>query len=75
MKLMNQRFKNQVECLEKLDESWGACYTAYKLIKEYGSNQISTENRSGDCYVDALMRTMFMGDLDQIYFLKGKKCC
>ena len=45
------KIQKQVECLEKLDESWGACYTAYKLIKEYGSNQISTENRSGDCYV------------------------
>lgn len=48
----------------------GACYTAYKLIKEYGSNQISTENRSGDCYVDALMRTMFMGSGSNLFLRK-----
>ncbi len=64
------KIQKQVECLEKLDESWGACYTAYKLIKEYGSNQISTENRSGDCYVDALMRTMFMGSGSNLFLRK-----
>lgn len=64
------KIQKQVECLEKLDKSWGACYTAYKLIKEYGSNQISTENRSGDCYVDALMRTMFMGSGSNLFLRK-----
>lgn len=64
------KIQKQVECLEKLDESWGACYTAYKLIKEYGRNQISTENRSGDCYVDALMRTMFMGSGSNLFLRK-----
>lgn len=55
------KIQKQVECLEKLDESWGACYTGYRLIKEHGQNQVSSEKRSGNCYIYALMRTMFMG--------------
>lgn len=55
------KIERQVICLKELDETWGACYTAYKIVKENGHNQVSSENRSGDCYVDALMRTMFMG--------------
>lgn len=55
------KIERQVACLEKLDRSWGACYTSYKIIKEHGANQFSTEKRSGNCYIDALMRTLFMG--------------
>lgn len=55
------KIQKQVECLESLDSSWGMCYTGYKLLKEHGDDQISSEKRSGDCYIDALMRTMFMG--------------
>ena len=56
-----EKIQRQVECLQKLDDSWGACYTGYRLIKYNGRNQTSCENKSGYCYIDALMRTLFMG--------------
>lgn len=65
-----KKIEKQVECLEKLDDSWGACYTGYRLVKEHGQNQISSEKRSGDCYVDALMRTMFMGSGSNLFLRK-----
>ena len=65
-----EKIAKQVECLENLDDSWGACYTGYCLIKEHGQNQISTEKSSGDCYVDALMRTMFMGSGSNLFLRK-----
>ncbi len=55
------KIEKQVACLEALDQTWGMCYTGYRLIKEHGDDQISSEKRSGDCYIDALMRTLFMG--------------
>ena len=65
------KVEKQVLCLEKLDSSWGACYTGYQLLKENGNNQISSERRSGDCYVDALMRTMFMGSGSNLLLRKA----
>lgn len=65
------KIQKQVECLENLDESWGACYTGYVLIKEHGSNQISSEKRSGYVYIDALMRTMFMGSGSNLFLRKS----
>ena len=64
------KIQKQVECMENLDFSWGACYTGYKVIKEKGDNQISSEKRSGDCYLDALMRTMFMGSGSNLFLRK-----
>lgn len=64
------KIEKQVKCLEALDDSWGACYTGYILIKEQGSNQISSEKRSGNCYLDALMRTMFMGSGSNLFLRK-----
>ena len=65
------KIEKQVSCLEALDESWGMCYTGYRLIKEHGDNQISSEKRSGNCYVDALMRTMFMGSGSNLFLRKS----
>lgn len=64
------KIEKQVQCLESLDESWGMCYTGYHLIKEHGSNQISSESRFGNCYLDALMRTMFMGSGSNLFLRK-----
>lgn len=68
--LARGKIEKQVACLEKLDQSWGCCYTGYRLIKEHGDSQISSENRSGDCYVDALMKTMFMGSGSNLFLRK-----
>lgn len=65
------KIEKQVECLEHLDPSWGACYTGYRLFKEHGDPQISSEKRFGDCYVAALMRTMFMGSGSNLFLRKS----
>lgn len=65
------KIEKQVVCLENLDESWGACYTGYRIFKEHGDSQISSENRCGDCYIDALMRTMFMGSGSNLFLRKS----
>ena len=65
------KIAKQVECLEQLDDSWGACYTGYRLFKEHGDPQISSEKRFGDCYVAALMRTMFMGSGSNLFLRKS----
>ena len=65
------KIEKQVECLENLDSSWGACYTGYRMFKEHGDPQISSEKRSGDCYVAALMRTMFMGSGSNLFLRKS----
>lgn len=65
------KIEKQVDCLEKLDASWGCCYTAYKLTKENGNDQISSECRSGYLYVEALMRTMFMGSGSNLLLRKS----
>lgn len=69
--ILPEKIEKQVMCLEKLDSTWGACYTGYVLIKEKGDNQYSTESRSGDCYIDALMRTMFMGSGSNLFIRKS----
>lgn len=65
------KIEKQVECLEQLDPSWGACYTGYRLFKEHGDPQISSEKRSGDCYVAALMRTMFIYGGSNLFLRKS----
>lgn len=55
------KIEKQVQCLESLDSSWGACYTGYEITGTNGYKQISRENRQGNCYCDALMRTFYMG--------------
>lgn len=69
--ILETKIEKQVACLEKLDDSWGACYTGYQLIKENGTKQFSSENRYGNCYVDALMRTMFMGSGSNLFLRKS----
>lgn len=69
--IASTKIEKQMECLEHLDSSWGACYTGYRLYKEHGDSQISCEKRSGDCYVAALMRTMFMGSGSNLFLRKS----
>jgi glycosyltransferase involved in cell wall biosynthesis len=65
------KIEKQVECLENLDDSWGSCYTGYRIIKDSGEQVVSSETRSGDCYLYALMRTMFMGSGSNLFIRKA----
>lgn len=68
--LLPEKIQKQVECMESLDDSWGACYTGYYVIQKGGRVQHSTEKRSGDCYLYALMRTMFLGSGSNLFLRK-----
>lgn len=50
----------QVECMDALDDSWGACYTSYHVLKSGGETEYSGENRQGNLYMNALMRTLYI---------------
>lgn len=69
--IVENKILKQVNCLEKLDKSWGACYTAYNIEKENGQSQYSIEKRSGHLYIDALMRTMFLGSGSNLFLRKS----
>lgn len=59
--ISKDKIKLQVNCLESLDESWGACYSGYHIVKPNGVVHKASDFKSGDVYLQALMRTMFMG--------------
>lgn len=69
--IMDRKIEKQVKCLEALDDTWGMCYTGYQVVKETGEKQVSFEKRSGNCYVDALMRTLFMGSGSNLFLRKN----
>lgn len=59
--ISGKKIERQVACLLEHDSTWGACYSAYHVLKQDGTIQKSTHHREGDVYIQALMRTMFMG--------------
>lgn len=50
----------QVDCLERRDDSWGACYTKYKRLKNGKTDTICAENREGNLYFEELCRNLFI---------------
>lgn len=64
------KIAEQVNCLEALDDSWGACYSAYHILMPNGRVQKSTTNQCGDVYIQALMRTLYMGSGSNILLRK-----
>lgn len=69
--IVDTKIERQIECLEISDDSWGCCYTAYRLEKESGAYQVSSEHRSGYLYIEALMRTLFMGSGSNLLLRKS----
>ena len=65
------KIKAQVECMEALDETWGACYTAYHILMKNGTVQHSGTTQSGDVYLRALMRTFYMGSGSNVLLRKS----
>ena len=65
------KIKAQVDCLEALDNTWGACYTAYHILMKDGTIQHSTTSQSGDVYLRALMRTLYMGSGSNVLLRKS----
>jgi glycosyltransferase involved in cell wall biosynthesis len=65
------KIKAQVDCLEALDNTWGACYTAYHIHMKDGTIQHSSTSQSGDVYLRALMRTLYMGSGSNVLLRKS----
>lgn len=64
-----ERLQKMYECLEGCDLEWGACYSGYiKHLKNY--DQYSAEVKSGDLYVQALMRSLYIGSGSNLFFRK-----
>lgn len=68
--IVPNKLEEQIKCLEALDESWGACYTAYHTMKKDGSILRSTTNQSGNVYLRALMRTFYVGSGSNVLLRK-----
>lgn len=69
--IAESRIEKQVEVLEGLDDSWGACYTAYHLYMENGKIQRSATKKEGEVYLQALMRTLYMGSGSNLLLRKS----
>lgn len=69
--ISDRKIECQVSCLMKHDCSWGACYSAYHVLKQDGSIQKSSHHKEGDVYLQALMRTMFMGSGSNLLLRKS----
>lgn len=65
-----KKIEKQFQCLCSLDEDWGACYTGYLIVTNGGQSQKSAERRSGNCYIAALMRTMYLGSGSNLFLRK-----
>lgn len=68
--ISNRKIECQLACLSKLDSSWGACYCGYHVLKQNGTTQKSAHHKEGDVYLQALMRTMFMGSGSNLFLRK-----
>lgn len=66
-----QKIENQVNCLDSLDNDWGACYTGYHVLHTDGRIQRSATNQQGNVYIRALMRTFYMGSGSNVLYRKS----
>lgn len=57
---LSNKIQNQVEKMEVLDATWGACYTGYRKEKDGIILEVGTEKREGNLKKEALMRTLYI---------------
>lgn len=69
--IASNKIEKQVEILESLDSSWGACYTGYHKEKINGKIVRSKETISGNVYIRALMRTLYVGSGSNLLLRKS----
>jgi len=55
------------EKLSSLDLTWGACYSNYSKMKKNNEIQKCGESRSGNLYVKALMRSLYIGSGSNLF--------
>lgn len=57
--MLPERIEKFVRKMETLDESWGACYSDFVKLKPNGEKNYCGERRTGELYIEALMRSMY----------------
>lgn len=57
--------------MDALDDSWGACYTGYIKHQSSGQEQYSAEKVEGDVFVQALMRSFYIGTGSNLFFRRA----
>lgn len=63
-----ERLKAMYDKLESLDDSWGACYTGYVKHMANGKKQYSAEKNEGNLFLQALMRSLYIGSGSNLFF-------
>ena len=66
-----ERFEKMCARMDQLDESWGACYTGYVKHMPNGRDQLSAETNEGDLFVQALMRSLYIGTGSNLFFRRS----
>ncbi|MEO1814642.1 MAG: glycosyltransferase family 2 protein [Acetobacterium sp.] len=69
--MLPERLESQIDLMERLDKTWGACYTKYKKIKGNNEILVSSENRQGNLYIQALMRSIYIGSGSNLLIRKN----
>lgn len=59
--MLPEKIKLQVERLESCDSLWGASYTRYYNLRKGNRKEYFTGSIEGECYLPALMRSMYIG--------------
>jgi len=68
---LQDKIEKQVNKLQELDDSWGACYTSYKKLNKNNSVQYSAERREGMLLTEALMRSLYLGSGSNLMIRKS----
>lgn len=66
-----ERLQKMCEKMDQLDSSWGACYTGYIKHQSNGTKQYSAECVEGDVFVQALMRSFYIGTGSNLFFRRS----
>lgn len=66
-----KRLQLLYEKLDNLDNSWGICYSSYIKKKTNGTIHQSAERVFGDIYLQALMRSFYLGSGSNIFVRKS----
>ena len=66
-----ERLEKMCKKMDSLDDSWGACYTGYVKHQPNGKEQYSAETVEGDVFVQALMRSFYIGTGSNLFFRRS----
>ena len=64
-----ERLERIVARMDTLDDTWGACYTGYVKHQPNGTDQYSAETVEGDLFIQALMRSLFIGTGSNLFLI------